>query len=228
MLPRCLIMGHGHVKRGESNTMGRYTGPKLRKVRRFGEEFALFTDRSTAAKFVKSQRKQPPGVHGGKQGFRKYTGYGLQLREKQKAKIFYHVSESQMRKYYQLASNHAGSASDNFMQILESRLDNVVYRSGWANSHPQARQWLSHGQLSLNGRKVTVPSILVKAGDKLELIAKSSRLKETIGAYSAANKPVSWLKVDNNKFVIEVKDLPTRAEIDLPVDESLIIEFYSR
>ena len=208
--------------------MGRYTGPKLRKVRRFGEEFALLTDRSTAAKFVKSQRKQPPGAHGGKQSFRKYTGYGLQLREKQKAKIFYHVSESQMRHYYKLASNHAGSASDNFMQILESRLDNVIYRSGWANSHPQARQWLAHGQFSLNGHKITIPSILIKVGDKLELTAKSSRLKETIGAYATANKPVSWLRVDGHKFTIEVKDLPTRAEIDLPVDESLIIEFYSR
>ncbi|MBN2585429.1 30S ribosomal protein S4 [Patescibacteria group bacterium] len=208
--------------------MGRYTGPKLRKIRRFGEDFALFTDRSTAAKFVKSQRKQPPGVHGGARSFRKYTGYGLQLREKQKAKIFYHVSESQMRRYYQMASNRAGSASDNFMQILESRLDNVVYRSGWANSHPQARQWLSHGQFSINGRKVTVPSILVKAGDKIELTAKSSKLKETIGAYAAANKPVGWLKVDSAKFTIEVKDLPARTEIDLPVDESLIIEFYSR
>ncbi|MFA5270206.1 MAG: 30S ribosomal protein S4 [Patescibacteria group bacterium] len=208
--------------------MGRYTGPKLRKIRRFGEEFALFTDRSTAAKFVKSQRKQPPGAHGSKQGFRKYTGYGLQLREKQKARIFYHISESQMRKYYGMASNQSGSASDNFMQILESRLDNVIYRAGWANSHPQARQWLAHGQFSFNGRKVTIPSILVKAGDKLELTGKSSRLKESIGAYAAANKPVSWLKVDSTKFTIEVKDLPARSEIDLPVDESLIIEFYSR
>jgi len=208
--------------------MGRYTGPKLRKIRRFGEEFALFTDRSTAAKFVKSQRKQPPGAHGSKQGFRKYTGYGLQLREKQKAKIFYHVSESQMRRYYGMASHHSGSASDNFMQILESRLDNVIYRAGWANSHPQARQWLAHGQFSINGRKVTIPSILVKAGDKIELVGKSTKIKETIGAYAAANKPVAWLKTDSNKLTIEVKDLPSRAEIDLPVDESLIIEFYSR
>ncbi|OGB75185.1 30S ribosomal protein S4 [candidate division Kazan bacterium RIFCSPHIGHO2_01_FULL_49_10] len=208
--------------------MGRYTGPKLRKIRRFGEDFALFSDRSTAAKFVKSQRKQPPGAHGGTQSFRKYTGYGLQLREKQKARIFYHISESQMRRYYGMASHRSGSASDNFMQILESRLDNVIYRAGWANSHPQARQWLTHGQLAFNGRKVTIPSILVKAGDRIELISKSGKLKEIIGAYAVANKPVSWLKVDHTKLVIEVKDLPARAEIDLPVDESLIIEFYSR
>jgi small subunit ribosomal protein S4 len=104
----------------------------------------------------------------------------------------------------------------------------VIYRAGWANSHPQARQWLTHGQISFNGRKVTIPSILAKAGDKLELTGKSSKLKEIIGAYTAANKPASWLKVDSGKFTIEVKDLPNRAEIDLPVNESLIIEFYSR
>ena len=208
--------------------MGRYTGPKLRKVRRFGEDFALFTDRSTAAKFIKSQRKQPPGAHGSTQFFRKYTGYGLQLREKQKAKIFYHISESQMRRYYGMASRRAGSASDNLMQVLESRLDNVVYRAGWANSHPQARQWIAHGQFSVNGRRVTTPSILVKPGDKVELTGKSSRLRETVGAYAAANKPVSWLKVDGGKLTIEVKDLPAREEIDLPINESLVIEFYSR
>lgn len=208
--------------------MGRYTGPKLRKVRRFGEDFALFSDRSTAAKFVKSQRKQPPGAHGTTHTFRKYTGYGLQLREKQKAKLFYHISESQMSRYYGMASHGAGSASENLMQILESRIDNVVYRSGWANSHPQARQWINHGQFKLNGRRVTIPSILVKPDDQIELITKSARLKEVIEANAAANKPVSWLKVDSKKNTIEVKDLPARAEIDLPVDESLIIEFYSR
>jgi len=208
--------------------MGRYTGPKLRKVRRFGEDFALFTDRSTAAKFVKSQRKQPPGAHGSTQFFRKYTGYGLQLREKQKAKIFYHISESQMRRYYHIASRQVGSASDNLMQVLESRLDNVVYRAGWANSHPQARQWIAHGQFSVNGRRVTIPSILVKPGDKVELTGKSSWLRETVGAYATANKPVSWLKADGGKLTIEVKDLPTRGEIDLPINESLVIEFYSR
>lgn len=208
--------------------MGRYTGPKLRKVRRFGEDFALFTDRSTAAKFVKSQRKQPPGAHGVTRAFRRYTGYGLQLREKQKAKLFYHIYEGQMSRYYGMASRRAGSTSENLMQILESRLDNVVYRAGWANSHPQARQWITHGQLKLNGRRATIPSILVKPNDQIELITKSSKIRETVNANMAANKPVSWLKVDSKNCLIEVKDLPARAEIDLPVDESLIIEFYSR
>jgi len=208
--------------------MSRYTGPKLRKIRRFGEEFALISDRSTAKKFIKSHRKQPPGAHGHTNTFRKHTGYGLQLREKQKARIFYHIGEKQMRLYYNSASSRSGSASENLMQTLESRLDNVIYRSGFANSHPQARQWISHRQFSLNGKRVNIPSILVKAGDKIEFVASKSKVRDIIASLSKENQPVNWLKVDDKKMTIEIKNLPTRAEIDLLIDEQLIIEFYSR
>jgi len=208
--------------------MSRYTGPKLRKIRRLGEDFAVAADRSTAKKFIKSHHKQPPGLHGHTNVFRKHTGYGLQLREKQKARIFYHISEKQMRRYYVMASQQKGSPSDNLIQILESRLDNVIYRAGFANSHPQARQWVSHRQFSLNGKRVSVPSILVKPNDKIEFAAGKSKAKDTMMATAKENKPMAWLKVDTEKLTIEIKNLPQRSEIDLPVNEQLIIEFYSR
>lgn len=200
----------------------------MRKVRRFGEEFAVAADRSLAKKFTKSQRKQPPGAHGHTMGFRKYTGYGLQLREKQKARVLYHVSESQMRRYYDMASARSGSASENFLQILESRLDNVVYRAGWAESHPQARQLVAHRQLAVNGQKVSIPSRLIKPGDIIEFVGKSTKLKDAVSQVAKGNKAPDWLKVDTSKLQITVNALPTRAEIDLPLDETLIIEFYSR
>ena len=208
--------------------MSRYTGPKLRKIRRFGEEFAIAADRTTAKKFIKSHHKQPPGMHGAKLAFRKYVGYGLQLLEKQKARIFYHIGEKHMRRYYDMASHQKGSASENILRILESRLDNVIYRAGFADSHPQARQWISHRQFAVNGRRVDIPSILVKAGDKIEVVSKSSKLKEVMTAIAKENKPVSWLKVDPQKLAIEVQNLPIREEIDLPIDEQSIIEFYSK
>jgi len=208
--------------------MSRYTGPKLRKIRRLGEDFALAADRSTAKKFVKSHHKQPPGIHGHTNIFRKHTGYSLQLIEKQKARIFYHIGEKQMRNYYAMASRQQGSPSDNLLQILESRLDNVVYRAGFANSHPQARQWVSHRQFSLNGKRISIPSILVKPNDKIEFVANKSKAKDTMMAIAKENKPASWLKVDAEKLTIEIKNLPQPTEIDLPINKQLIIEFYSR
>ncbi len=208
--------------------MSRYTGPKLRKIRRLGEDFAVAADRSTAKKFIKSHHKQPPGLHGHTNVFRKHTGYSLQLREKQKARIFYHIGEKQMSRYYVMASQQKGSPSDNLIQILESRLDNVIYRAGFANSHPQARQWVSHRQFSLNGKRVSVPSILVVPNDKIEFAAGKSKAKDTMMAIAKENKPTAWLKVDAEKLTIEIKNMPQRSEIDLPINEQLIIEFYSR
>ncbi|HAR54939.1 TPA: 30S ribosomal protein S4 [Patescibacteria group bacterium] len=207
--------------------MSRYTGPKIRKVRRFGEDFAMNADRSTAAKFVKNHHKYPPGAHGSSNTFKKHTGYGLQLLEKQKAKVFYHITEKPLRRYYAEAIRRSGSASDNLVKILESRLDNVIYRAGLANSHPAARQFVSHAQFLVNGRKVNVPSLLVKAGDKITF-AKQNKLKDIIVGTAQNNHPVSWLKVDSKSLEITVTDLPTREEIEAPFNEQLIIEFYSR
>lgn len=207
--------------------MSRYTGPKMRKVRRFGEQFAMSADRTTAAKFVKNHHKQPPGMHGATHMFKKHTGYGLQLSEKQKARIFYHINEKPLRVYYAEAIRQTGSASDNLLRILESRLDNVLYRAGLANSHPQARQFIAHKQFAVNGRTVSVPSLLVKSGDVITFVG-TSKLKDIITDIATNNNPVSWLKVDSTQLTVTVIDLPTRQEIEVPFVEQLIIEFYSR
>ncbi len=208
--------------------MSRYTGPKLRKVRSYGEEFAMAADRSLAKKYVKSHRKQPPGAHGNSQIFRKHSGYGLQMREKQKARILYHISESQMRRYYKLAVKKSGSTSENLLQVLESRLDNIIYQAGLANSHPAARQLIAHRQFAVNGKRVSVPSILIKSGDKIAYVGKSSKLKEIIVANLLENTPATWLEVDQQKLTIAVKNLPDKAEANVPINEQLIVEFYSR
>jgi len=207
--------------------MSRYTGPKMRKVRRFGEEFALAADRSTAVKFVKNHHQQPPGMHGSTRVFKKHTGYGLQLQEKQKARIFYHIMEKQLRRYYEAAGRQSGSASDNLLQILESRLDNVIYRAGFANSHPQARQFIAHQQFTVNNQRVSIPSILVKSGDIIQFVGQQ-KLREIISSLLANNNSASWLKTDPEKLQITITDLPTRSEIEVPFNEQLIIEFYSR
>jgi len=207
--------------------MSRYTGPKMRKVRRHGEAFAMAADRSTAAKFVKNHHKQPPGAHGATSMFKKHTGYGLQLQEKQKARTFYHITEKQFRRYYDEAIRKTGSASDNLLQILESRLDNVIYRAGFSNSHPGARQLVAHKQFTLNGQLVSIPSILVKPKDVI-VCASKQKLRDLIGNLAENNSPVSWLQVDQKNLQITVTDLPTRAEIEVPFSEQLIIEFYSR
>ena len=184
-------------------------------------------DRSTAAKFVKNHHKQPPGVHGATSVFKKHTGYGLQLLEKQKARVFYHVMERQLRRYGTEAMRQSGSASDNFLRLLESRLDNVIYRAGLANSHPQARQLVSHGQFALNGRKVDIPSMLVKSGDKITFIGTQTA-KDFVTNVATNNSAVSWLKVEPKNLAVTVVELPAREEIEVPFNEQLIIEFYSR
>lgn len=187
----------------------------------------MAADRSAAAKYVKSHHKQPPGMHGATRTFKKHTGYGLQLQEKQKARIFYHITEKQLRRCYESAGRQTGSASDNLLRILESRLDNVIYRAGFANSHPQARQWVAHQQFTVNGRKVSIPSLLVKAGDVIEFIG-SSKLKDIASNLADGNSAVSWLQVDPKGLKITVVALPIRTEIEVPFTEQLIIEFYSR
>lgn len=208
--------------------MSRYTGPKLRKVRSMGEEFAMAADRSTAAKYVKLHRKQPPGQHGKKKTFAKLTGYGTQLKEKQKARIFYHLTEKALVKYYQQATKQQGSTDVDLLVGLERRLDNVIYRAGFANSHPGARQIVSHGHFLVNGKKVDVPSFQVKAGDVVAFTGKRKALKEKISDIAGSEKAVSWLKADPDKLTVEVVSLPVREEIEIPFNEKLIVEFYSR
>lgn len=188
----------------------------------------MAADRSTAARYVKLHRKQPPGMHGKKAGFAKLTGYGQQLREKQKAKTFYHLTEKQLRSYYTVASRKAGSTGTELLIGLERRLDNVIYRAGWTDSHRSARQLVSHGHLKINDRKIDIPSCQVKGGDIITLASKSISLADKLKETAKGNAPVAWLKTDTDKLSLQVIDLPTRGEIVIPFDEKIIVEFYSR
>ncbi|RLC37901.1 30S ribosomal protein S4 [candidate division Kazan bacterium] len=200
----------------------------MKQVRALGEEFAVSGDRALASKYAKLHRKQPPGMHGYKKVFSKLTGYGQQLREKQKARVFYHLVERQLRKYYDRAANSSISTDVALLVTLERRLDNVIYRAGFTDSHIAARQLISHGHFMLNGRRVNIPSILVKAGDVVAIAGRSQALTKHLQDTASGNKPVSWLKVDVKKMSIEVVSLPTRDEIEVPFNEKLIVEFYSK
>lgn len=200
----------------------------MKRVRALGEEFAIAGDRSAAAKYTKLHRKQPPGLHGRKRIFAKLTGYGQQLKEKQKAKTFYNLSEKQFKKYYTLGKRQSASTDIALLTGLERRLDNVIYRAGFTDSHRQARQVVSHAHLRLNDKKVDIPSIQVKVGDVITFGSKSKSLREKLGEVAKGNKPANWLKVQPDKLTIEVISPPTREEIEVPFDEKLIIEFYSR
>ncbi len=203
----------------------RYTGPKARLCRREG--INLFG----SAKYQKIlQRSQNiPGLHGGKR-LGKLTEFGKQLREKQKAKRAFGLSEKQFKRYYEKADRSRGVTGDVLFQLLERRLDNVLYRSGFALTRAQARQFVSHGLFLLNDRRVDVPSIQVNVGDIIQIREKSkaspifTKNKEEQGDYDAPE----WLKVDSKKLTIEIIDLPSEKHIESFVDSQLIVEFYSR
>jgi len=200
----------------------------MRRVRALGEEFAMGGDRALASKYVKLHRKQPPGMHGRKKIFSKLTGYGQQLREKQKARVFYHLVERQLRKYYDRAANSSTSTDVALLVALERRLDNVIYRAGFVDSHMAARQLISHGHFMLNSRRVNIPSILIKVGDTITVAGRSEALTKHLQEVVTGNKPVSWLKVDTKQLSIKIVSMPTRDEIEVPFNEKLIVEFYSK
>lgn len=192
-----------------------------RKCRREGDKLMLKGDKCLGAACTFVKRPYAPGQHG--QSFKgKMSEYGKQLREKQKARKIYGISESQFRKYVELADKLPGNKTENLMQLLESRVDNIVYRLGFATSRAMARQMVSHGRMTLNGKRITIPSIRVKAGDIITPKV-ADKFKEL-----TLNSSILWLDSDSKKMTGTVKHLPTREEIDTPVNESLIIEFYSR
>jgi small subunit ribosomal protein S4 len=210
--------------------MSKYTGPTMKRVRRLGEEYAMGGDRALATKYVKLHRKQPPGVHGKRRSFAKTTGYGKQLLEKQKARFYYFLTEKQLANYYRQATRQTDSTDVALIVGLERRFDNVLYRSGFADSHANARQLAGHAHFLLNGRKVDVPSIQVRPGDKITFSGKRQPLADQLRELAQANhsQVPSWLKVDPKTLSIEVVALPTRDEIEVPFNEKLVIEFYSR
>ena len=208
--------------------MARYTDAVCRLCRREGQKLFLKGDRCYTDKCAITRRSYAPGQHG--QGRSKVSEYGMQLREKQKARRYYGILESQFRKYFAMASKMKGKTGENLLSVLETRLDNVVYRLGFAMSRAEARQLVNHGHFTVNGRKCNIPSFLVKPGMVITL-RETSRSLDKFKAVIEANafrQPPKWLDYDRNAGVAKVIAMPARDDIDLPVEEQLIVEFYSR
>ena len=201
--------------------MARYTGPATRKSRRLGVDL-IGGDQSF------EKRPYPPGQHG--RGRIKESEYLLQLQEKQKARYTYGVLERQFRRYYEQAARTKGKTGEALLQLLESRLDNVVYRAGLARTRRQARQLVSHGHFTVNGKRVNVPSFQVSKFDIIDVKAKSLNTLPFVAAKeSFGDRPIpGWLQVVQANLRILVHQLPERAQIDVPVQEQLIVEFYSK
>lgn len=209
--------------------MARYIGESCRVCRREGEKLFLKGSRCYSDKCAITRRAYAPGQHG--QRRKKQSEYGTQLREKQKAKSFYGVLESQFRKYFEEAERSKGVTGTVLLQILESRLDNVVYRLGLATSRAQARQLVRHGHFEVNGVKVNIPSYLTKVGDviKVRESSENSAVFKLIIESTENGRPVpTWLEADLQNKTGKIVALPTREEIDLPVQEHLIVELYSK
>ena len=208
--------------------MARYTGAVCRLCRREGQKLFLKGDRCYTDKCALERRAYAPGQHGNARN-KKLSEYGVQLREKQKARRYYGVLESQFAEYFEMASKRKGMTGENLLAILESRLDNVVYRLGFAMSRAEARQLVRHGHFTVNGKKVNIPSYLVSVGETIELKDSSRSLDKFKGALEAnASRVVpKWLEMDKNN-VAKVVAVPAREDIDLPIEEHLIVELYSK
>jgi small subunit ribosomal protein S4 len=208
--------------------MARYTGADCRLCRREGVKLFLKGDRCYSDKCGVERRPFPPGQAGKKRP--RDSEYRVQLREKQKTKRTYGVLEKQFRSYYEVASRQQGKSGENLLRLLESRLDNVVYRLGFAASRDEARQTVRHNHISVNGRRVNIPSYRVRPGDTLGVVEKAKNLTVVKAAIisSARVEVPAWLQVDAEKLQGKVLSLPTRDQIDLSVREQLIVELYSK
>jgi small subunit ribosomal protein S4 len=209
--------------------MARYTGPVCRLCRREGTKLFLKGTKCLSDRCPIEKRNFAPGQHGQSRKA-KIVGYGLQLREKQKAKRIYFTLETQFRAYYEKANRAQGVTGDLLIQQLERRLDNVAFRLGFAISRRQARQVVRHGHVEVNGRKVNIPSYQVSVGDTIAIreSAKKLVIVEAASAYAAQNHSPSWLQIDFANFTGKVISLPKRDEVSLPVNEQLIVELYSK
>jgi small subunit ribosomal protein S4 len=209
--------------------MARYIGPVCRLCRREGMKLFLKGERCYTEKCAIEKRNIAPGQHG-KTRKAKLVGYGLQLREKQKVKRIYGVLENQFRRYFEAAERTRGITGETLLQLLERRLDNVVYRLGFATSRAQARQLVRHGHFKVNGRKVNIPSYLARPGDVVELKDRSRkvvRINEALEAVDRRGLP-AWLELDKGGFKGTVKTTPAREDITMPIQEQLIVELYSK
>ena len=209
--------------------MARYTGPVCRLCRREGTKLFLKGTKCLSDRCPLEKRNFPPGQHG-KDRKAKIVGYGLQLHEKQKAKRMYFTLEGQFREYYEKANRAAGVTGELLIQQLERRLDNVAFRLGFAISRRQARQVVRHGHVSVNGRKVNIPSYQVNAGDEIAIRESAKKLLIVEqGAQNAAQSPMpAWLEMNFDTLTGRVLSLPKRKDISLPINEQLIVELYSK
>ncbi|MDL2325007.1 30S ribosomal protein S4 [Ruminococcaceae bacterium OttesenSCG-928-A16] len=208
--------------------MARYTGAVCRLCRRENQKLFLKGDRCYSDKCAQARRGTVPGQHGKNQMRKKTSEYGLQLRAKQKAKRYYGVLESQFAKYFVMAERKTGITGENLLRILESRLDNVVYRAGFAMSRKEARQLVLHRHFKVNGNIVDIPSYLVKEGDKITVKSTDSpKIKES--AEKNASRPTpAWMSKDGEKMAVAISKLPEREDIDFDIEEHLIVELYSK
>lgn len=208
--------------------MARYTGPVCRICRREGVKLFLKGQRCYTDKCAVVTRENPPGQHG--QGRVRASEYRTHLREKQKVRRSYGVSESQFRKYYDMAKTQRGATGENLLVLLERRLDNIVYRSGFAASRAEARQLVDHGHIVVNGRKSDVPSFLVKAGDEIKVRDKSKTVESITQSLELSEQRglVNWIEVNKDAKSATVMTLPERKDMPMAVEETLIVEFYSK
>jgi small subunit ribosomal protein S4 len=208
--------------------MARYTESVCRLCRREGVKLFLKGERCYTDKCAIERRNYPPGQHG--QARAKFSEYAIQLREKQKLRRIYGVLERQFRRYFAIAERGKGVTGESLLILLERRLDNLVYRMGFANSRSEGRQLVRHGHCAINGKKVNIPSYLVRAGDVITIREKSrqvARIAEALEASQRRGIP-DWLEVDRQTFTGRVKALPARADLTAPINEKLVVELYSK
>ena len=208
--------------------MARYTGPACKLCRREGTKLFLKGDRCLSDKCAISRRNTAPGQHGAQN--KKLKEYGMQLREKQKAKRIYGVPEKQFRTYFEKATKHEGQAGEHLLTLLESRLDNAVYKMGMAENRHDARQLVLHGHFTLNGKKVTIPSIIVKVGDVIavkEASRSSAKIKGLIEALETKTAP-KWIELDKTNVTAKIVAKPARDDVEFPFEEQRIVELYSK
>jgi len=208
--------------------MARYSGPACRLCRREGMKLFLKGERCYTDKCAIERRNYPPGEHG--QARPKFSEYSVQLREKQKLRRMYGVLEGQFRRYFAMADRAKGVTGETLLQLLERRLDNTVYRIGFATSRAEARQLVRHGHFRVNGRKVNVPSYLVRAGDTVSVRDRSqkvARIQESLELAQRRGVP-DWLEITPESFAGRVKSLPARSDLTMPINEKLVVELYSK
>ena len=208
--------------------MGRYLGPSCRLCRREGMKLMLKGDRCLSNKCAIVKRKFPPGQIPKRRA--KVSEYGMQLREKQKVKRYYGLMEDQFKRYFEIADRQKGITGEILISLLEQRLDNVVYRMHYASSRKMARQLVRHGHITVNGKKVDIPSYLAAEGDTVEVKETSKKIIPVLESMKNISRvgTVPWLEVDPDKLSGKFMYLPKREEIDLPANEQLIVEFYSK